>query len=106
MPDAERLKHLCEFVGRIQLRDVAVLNYLGEGTSRTNTDRVDRAMEPDGQGRSRAQVVIIESRKIAMQHPSIYANLESVRHVGRLTRDNKVGACDQFARAIVEELLL
>jgi hypothetical protein len=43
---------------------------------------------------------------LAMQHRTIYANLESVRHVGRLTRDNKVGACDQFACAIVEELLI
>jgi hypothetical protein len=108
MANAELLKDACEFVARIKLKKVAVLNYLGENTSAYNRDRVERAMKPrgdQGQEPSRARVVMGESQKIALTQGSIYASIETVRHVGRLARDKKAGECDQFACATVEELL-
>jgi hypothetical protein len=108
MPNAEVLKDACEYVAKIRLRKVAVLNYLGANTRAYNIDRVERAMKargPDGHQPSRARVVLGESQKIALTQGSIYANLEAVRHVGRLTRDKKAGECDHFACAIVEELI-
>ena len=99
--NAEVLKDACNYVA-FELKDVAVLNYLGANTRASNIDRVNRALEPEGQGPSRARVVIGESQKIAMATGSIYANLDTVRHVGRLTRDKKAGECDHFACAILE----
>lgn len=104
MPNAEVLKDACNYVA-FELKDVAVLNYLGANTRASNIDRVNRALEPEGQGPSRARVVIGESQKIAMATGSIYANLDTVRHVGRLTRDKKAGECDHFACAILEGML-
>jgi hypothetical protein len=109
MPNAEVLKDECEYVAKLQLRNVAVLNYLGPETNQDNIDRVKQARMgrgPDGTHPSRARVVIGESQQIAVKHGSIYANLESVRHIGRLTREHKVGECDQFACAIMESLLI
>ena len=102
--NAEVLKDACNYVA-FELKDVAVLNYLGANTRASNIDRVNRALEPEGQGPSRARVVIGESQKIAMATGSIYANLDTVRHVGRLTRDQKAGECDHFACAILEGML-
>lgn len=67
MPNAEALKDACEYVAKMRLKKVAVLNYLGENTRAYNKDRVDRAMKargPEGQQPSRARVVMGESQKI------------------------------------------
>jgi hypothetical protein len=95
-------------VARIRLKKVAVLNYLGAGTRAYNIDRVERAMKPRGdQGQEplRARIVMGESQKIVLTQGSIYASIDTVRHIGRPARDKKAGECDQFACAIVEELL-
>jgi hypothetical protein len=108
MANAEALKTACEYVAKIKLKKVAVLNYLGASTRAYNMDRVERAMKPrgtEGQEPSRARIVMGESQKTALTQGSIYASVDTVRHIGRLARDKKAGECDQFACAIVEELL-